>query len=153
MSRFTKVQREKSRVKNSISISKLSSELQDILNNNVGIITENVKVLAKDITEELVKNTKKASPKKTGEYKRHINYKKTRETSTNAVYTWYVKDPEYRLTHLIANGHKHIVGAGKGNKTPIEVGRINGNFPLAKNVIEAETKFVKGVKEIIENEC
>ena len=44
------------------------------------------------------------------------------------------------------------MGSGKGNKTPKEVGRVKGNFPLDKNVTDAEEKFVKGVKEIIENE-
>ena len=62
------------------------------------------------------------------------------------------KDPEYRLTHLLAKGHRLVVGTGKGNKIPKEVGKINGNEFLSKNVIEAERKFVKGVKEIIANE-
>ena len=139
-------------INNNISITKLSPKMQEILNGYASKVTDKVKVLAKETAAELTKNTKKDSPRKTGDYRRHITNKKTSETSTSAVYTWYVKDPEYRLTHLIANGHRHIVGSGKGNKTPIEVGRIDGNFPLAKNVIEAETKFVKGVKEIIENE-
>lgn len=127
---------------NNISITKLSSEIQKILQQNAGKITDRVKILAKDTAEDLTKNTKRDSPVRTKEYKKHITNKKIKETSTSAIYKWYVKDPEYRLTHLIANGHAKRNG-----------GRVEGNFPLAKNVTEAEKKFVHGVKEIIKNEC
>lgn len=127
---------------NNISITKLSSEIQKILQQNAGKITDRVKILAKDTVEDLTKNTKRDSPVRTKEYKKHITNKKTKETSTSAIYKWYVKDPEYRLTHLIANGHAKRNG-----------GRVEGNFPLAKNVTEAEKKFICGVKEIIKNEC
>ena len=126
---------------NSISINKLSSEIQKILQQNAGRITDKVKVLAKETTNELVKDTRRDSPVLTGEHKKHISSKKVKETSTSAVYVWHVKDPEYRLTHLISNGHAKRNG-----------GRVKGNFPLAKDVEIAETKFVKGIKEIIKNE-
>lgn len=129
-------------VNNKIDITKLSPKMQEMLNQYAGRITDKVKLLAKDTATELTKNTKKDSPKLTGEYKRHISCKKTKETSTNAVYTWYVKDPEYRLTHLLTNGHATRNG-----------GRTKSNPYLSKNVINAENKYVKGVKEIIENEC
>lgn len=128
--------------KNSISVTKLSSEIQKILQKNAGRITDKVKVLSKETTEDLTKDTKKDSPVLTGEHKRHISNKKVKETSTNVVYVWHVKDPEYRLTHLIANGHAKRNG-----------GHVEGNFPLADDVEKAEIKFVKGVKEIVENEC
>ncbi len=139
-------------INNNITITKLSPKMQEILNGYASKVTDKVKVLAKETAADLTKNTKKDSPRKTGDYRRHITNKKTSESSTGAIYTWYVKDPEYRLTHLIAKGHRLVVGGGKGNKTPLEVGKTKGNNFLSKNVIEAETKFVKGVKEIIENE-
>lgn len=128
--------------KNSISVTKLSSEIQNILQKNAGRITDKVKVLSKETTEDLTKDTKKDSPVRTGEHKKHISNKKVKETSTSVVYVWHVKDPEYRLTHLIANGHAKRNG-----------GRVEGNFPLDKDVEKAETKFIKGVKEVVENEC
>ncbi len=128
--------------KNSISVTKLSSEIQKILQKNAGRITDKIKVLSKETTEDLTKDTKKDSPVRTGEHKKHISNKKVKETSTSVVYVWHVKDPEYRLTHLIANGHAKRNG-----------GRVEGNFPLDKDVEKAETKFIKGVKEVVENEC
>ena len=138
-------------INNNIKITQLSPKIQEILNKNAATITNKVKILAKDTTIELTKNTKRDSPTKTREYKKHITYKKTRETSTSAVYTWYVKDPEYRLTHLISKGHRLVVGTGPHNSVPKEVGKTKSNDYLSKNVIEAENRFVKGVKEIIEN--
>ncbi len=124
-----------------ISIGNLSDEIQTTLNKYAGNVTKKIKVLAEETVVELTKNTKMSSPVKTGDYKRHISYEKTRETSTSTVYTWYVKDPEYRLTHLLANGHAKRNG-----------GRVESKFPLAEKVVEAENKFVNGTKEIIENE-
>lgn len=138
-------------INNNISITNLSPKLQEILNQNAATITNQVKVLAKNTVQELTKNTKKDSPKLTGDYKRHIASKKTKETSTSAVYTWYVKDPEYRLTHLISNGHRLVVGSGPHNKVPLERGETKSNDYLRKNVIEAQNKFIKGVRGIIEN--
>ena len=138
-------------INNNINITQLSPKIQEILNKNTATITKNVKVLAKEVTNELTKNTKRDSPKDTGEYKKHITSKKTKETSTSAVYTWYVKDPEYRLTHLISKEHRIVVGSGPKNKIPLEVGKTKGNDFLSKNVIEAQNKFIKGVRRIIEN--
>lgn len=129
-------------INNNINITQLSPKMQEMLEQYAGKITNKVKILAKNTAEELTKNTEKDSPVSTGDYKRHISYKKTRETSTSAVYTWYVKDPEYRLTHLLSNGHKTQKG-----------GKVDGNTYLSKNVIEAEKNFLKGVKEVLENEC
>ena len=64
---------------------------------------------------------------------------------------WYVKDPEYRLTHLIAKGHKLIVGSGPHNRTPKQIGTTKANDFLEKHVIDAQKKFIKGVKKIIES--
>ncbi len=128
-------------INNNIDITQLSPKMQELLNQYAGKITQKVKTLAKETVVELAKNTKTSSPVKTGDYKRHISYEKTKETSTNTVYTWYVKDPEYRLTHLLANGHAKRNG-----------GRVESKFPLAEEVIEAENKFVNGIEEIIKNE-
>lgn len=128
-------------INNKIAITQLSPKMQEILNQYAGNVTKKIKVLAEETVVELTKNTKMSSPVKTGDYKRHISYEKTRETSTSTVYTWYVKDPEFRLTHLLANGHAKRNG-----------GRVESKFPLAEKVVEAENKFVNGAKEIIENE-
>ena len=73
-------------INNNIKITQLSPKLQEILNKNAATITNKVKGLAKDTAVELTKNTKKDAPTKTREYKKHITYKKTKETSTDAYF-------------------------------------------------------------------
>lgn len=123
-----------------ISISNLSDEIQTELNKYAGSIIGDIKKLAEETTKELEENTKRDSPVRTGEYKKHISYKKTYESATAIRYTWYVKDPEYRLTHLIAKDHKKRNG-----------GTVKGNNYLSKNVDLAEKNFIKGVEQIIQN--
>lgn len=40
-----------------------------------------------------------------GKYLKAFRLKTTEETAVGKVKTWYVKGPEYRLTHLLENGH------------------------------------------------
>ena len=125
-----------------ININSLSSEIQEQLNQYAGTITDKVKNLTLQTAKELTENTKRDAPVRTGDFKRHISYKKTSENSWGSTYTWYVKDPEYRLTHLIANGHAKRNG-----------GRVAGNFPLEKDVKTAENNYIKGIEEIVKNGC
>ena len=123
---------------NAIKISNLSETINKELNIYSSEITERIKDVAKEITEELVKNTRNDAPKRTGKFKKHISMKKTQETSRSVIFTWFVKDPEYRLSHLIAKGHK--LKNGKESKK---------NDFIEKNEKIAIEKYEKNVKEVI----
>lgn len=124
---------------NSIKISSLEKEIQNTLNMYHSDIVEQVKNVTKEVANELGKNTKRDAPKRTGEYKKSIAIKKTNETSRGITYIWYVKDPEYRLSHLIAKGHK--LKNGRQSKK---------NDFIAKNEKIAIETYEKKVKEVIE---
>lgn len=115
----------------------LADTIQNSLNSYHIDVTEKIKKLTQETAKELAKTTKKDSPVRTGEYKKHISYKKTYESNLCCKYVWYVKDPEYRLTHLISNGHATRNG-----------GKSKSNDFLRKNVVVAEKNYVKGIKEI-----
>lgn len=107
-------------------------------------ITQKVKKITDDVMIELVKNTKKDAPvrksKNGGKYKRAITSKTTFENRRSKVNTWYVKSPEYRLSHLLENGHVTRNG-----------GRTRAFGFIGKNEEIAVRDYENKVEEAIKN--
>ena len=99
-----------------------------------------MKLSAKKASTELVKLTKQDSPVRSGRFKKSIASKKLLETNRSISYLWYVKSPEYRLTHLIKNGHQTKNG-----------GRTKANDFITKNYNSVETQYEKDVENVIKN--
>lgn len=105
-------------------------------------VTEGMKKVNDECMKEFVSDTKKAAPrsntKRSGTYAKNITSKTTLETPNKKVNTWYVKDPEYRLTHLIKNGHAKRNG-----------GRTKSQDFITPNYNKLEENFEEGIKEVI----
>ena len=84
----------------------------------IGILDDYGEDVAKEVRKavdstarELVKETKQTAPKKAiggrpaGTYANHISSKVGRDTPYVYSKIWFVRSPEYRLTHLLNNGH------------------------------------------------
>lgn len=127
-----------------ISVDSLSEAITAELKNYNQEVIDGVKNAAYEFAQEFTSATKKDAPrsdtKRRGRFAKNITFKKTYDSNTGATYTWYVKDPEYRLTHLLKNGHATKNG-----------GRTRAQDFITNNYNRAEEKYVEEVEEIIKN--
>lgn len=120
--------------------------LGDVISRELSIysneITETIKKEAKEHMSQLVKETKKTAPvgHRQKHYRDSIKSKKTSENDRGATYTWYVEGPDYRLSHLLENGHATRNG-----------GRVEGTHFIAKASDPIIADFVEKVEEAIRN--
>lgn len=128
-----------------IGIEKLSAEINRELQIYSKSVTDNLKKVTKKYSTVLVKKTKANAPvgdRERHKYKDSIKCKKQWETPNAVKYIWYVdsKDSNYRLTHLLVNGHALRDG-----------GRTAPNPFLKNAVLEVESGYLKEIKEVIKN--
>lgn len=105
-------------------------------------ITDNVKETAKSYMDQLVEKTKATAPvgKRKKHYYKSIKSKKTRETYRSVEYTWYVKGQDYRLTHLLEDGHALKNG-----------GRIEGKHFIRNATEPLLEQYQNALEEIVRN--
>lgn len=128
-----------------IGVEQLTAEIETTLTVYTKETTEKLKKLAGKYSRLLRKQTKENAPvgkRKSGKYKDSISCKKQWESANGVRYVWYVnsKDSNYRLTHLLVNGH--IIRNG---------GRTAPNNFLKDAVSEVTTDYLKEVEEAIKN--
>jgi hypothetical protein len=92
--------------------------------------------------DQLVKDTKTTAP--VGNRKKHyrdsIKGKKTSDDDRSVTYTWYVDGPDYRLSHLLENGH--VLRDG---------GRVEGTHFIKNASDPILEKYIKAVEEVVKN--
>lgn len=127
---------------NKIPIGFLSDYISQELMNYTTDVSDSVKKAVDDVSKEMFNNIKRDAPEQDGDYKGAMRLK----TSFNGLYekrkTFYVdqKSGEYRLTHLLENGH--IARSGRRTKA----------YPhIKKNEEAAKAEFQKRVEEDIKN--
>lgn len=126
---------------NSIKLDNLSKAITEELKLYGAEVTEGIKKKNDECMKQFVKDTKSDAPKgRRKKFYKHISSKTTVNTPNKKVNTWYVKDPEYRLTHLIKNGHAKRNG-----------GRTKAQDFITNNYEKMERNFEEGVKEVIQN--
>lgn len=102
-------------------------------------VTERVNKLSAEAAKSLVTKTKATAPERTGSFRKNIASKVLKQTPRGDTYVWYVKAPDYRLTHLLVHGHaKQNGGRVAGN--PFLENALNDVLPAYEKAVEEATK-------------
>lgn len=124
-----------------VKISDLDTALQEVLGLYHADVTEAIDKATEKAAKQLVKRTKATAPVgHRGSFKKNISCKQLRKGPNGTTYVWYVKAPDYRLTHLLVHGHE----TRNGGRTP-------ANPFLSKALDEVLPEFEADVKEALKN--
>ena len=125
-----------------ISVDQLSDAVQEELTLYGKNVIDGIKKQAKKSMDQLVKDTKTTAPvgRRSKHYKDSIKGKKTSENDRSVSYMWYVDGPDYRLSHLLENGHALKNG-----------GRVEGTHFIKNASDPILEQYMKAVEEVIEN--
>lgn len=126
---------------NTISINNLSEAINRELKLYSASVVDGVKKVNDEVTKQFVEDTRRDAPRgaRSKHYYQFITSKTTYDGPNKKVNLWYVKDPEYRLTHLLKNGHATKNG-----------GRTKAQDFITPNYEKLEKNLEEGVKEVIE---
>lgn len=134
-----------------------AGELGSALEQNLTIYGEEIDEALRHVTEDsmkkLVKKTKATAPKgkRKGQFKKNItaDYQTLRRKGSRSKgqfrgrtirATWYVKAPDYRLTHLLVHGHE----TKNGGRTKAD--------PFLQNALdEVLPEYERNVEEVLKN--
>lgn len=124
-----------------ISIEGLSDVVTQKLRLYSNTVKEGINKEAEKSVKQLVRDTKATAPvgKRQKHYKDSIK-SKGYHTSRSDKYIWYVDGPDYRLSHLLENGHALKNG-----------GRVEGTHFIKKASDPILEQYEKAIEELIKN--
>lgn len=119
-----------------VSVDKFEAAMKMALGEIVKVTDEAQRKAVQTTATQVKKNAQSNAPVLTGDYKRHWSQTEDDKGYLRAHRTVYVRSPEYRLTHLLQNGHRgpHPARA----------------FPHIPQDDETEELFIKNLRTEIE---
>ncbi len=118
-----------------------SDALGGLLKEYHGQVIARVNEAGVSAVKELARITRRTAPKRTGDYRKHIQSGLKEERRFGNVYAWYLDDSHYRLTHLLVHGHRTRNG---GHTRP---------NPFLQNAIdEVEAKYERDVLNAVKEQ-
>ena len=123
-----------------IQIDNLNKAIQDALKEYNDSVVQGLKKNTETAMKELVKTTKATAPvgKRSKHYKDSISSKTLSESQYGITKVWFVKGSDYRLSHLLNNGHAL---------------RDGGRYPGTNFIGKAVDSLIPGFLEKIEEVC
>ena len=125
-----------------VTVDKLNDAIKNVLDEYNADVVSRVKKKTSKAMSDLVSKTKATA--NVGKRKRHyrdsITSKVLSDTKYGRTEAWYVKGSDYRLTHLLNNGH----ALRNGDRYP------GTNF-LGKAVDEITEDYIKSIEEVLKN--
>lgn len=105
-------------------------------------VIERVNESGRAAIKKLVKITKTKAPVgERGSFKKNITSREMNAGNGMKSFTWYVKAPDHRLTHLLVHGHATKDG-----------GRTKGDPFLANALDQVLPEFEKNIEEAVSND-
>lgn len=124
-----------------IQAGELGDAIQQVLTLYHQNVVEGLDAASDKAVKDLVKKTKATAPKgRRGSYRKRIAGKLLKESRNGSTYVWYVKAPDYRLTHLLVKGH----ATRNGKRTRAD--------PFLQNALsQVLPDYEAKVKEVLQN--
>lgn len=98
-------------------------------------VNDEIERVTKESMDEIVAKTRATAPiGHRGKFKKQIASKKLPHPR-GSKYVWYVKAPDYRLTHLVVHGHAKR-GGGRTRGNPFLANALNAVLPSYENKIK-----------------
>lgn len=111
---------------------------QELTTYHEDVVTR-INLASEEAVKTLVKKTKATAPKKTGSFRKNIASKALTKGDRGNRYVWYVKAPDYRLTHLLVKGHAKASG-GRVPGDPFLKNALNEVLPAYESAVEEAIK-------------
>jgi hypothetical protein len=125
-----------------VNIDQLNDAIINSLEDYNREVVDGLKKVTKQAMNQLVKDSKATAPvgKRSKHYRDNITSKTLSESDFGLSKLWYVKGSDYRLTHLLNNGHALRDG-----------GRYPGTNFLGNAVDKIVPDFMKELEEVLKN--
>ena len=123
-----------------IQIDELNNAISGVLEEYNEEVVTGLKKVTKQAMKDLVENSKATAPvgNRSKHYKDSISSKTLSESDRGITKQWYVKGSDYRLTHLLNNGHALRDG-----------GRYPGTNFLGKAVDAVIAWYTQKIEEVL----
>lgn len=125
-----------------ITPDRLSEEIEKELTIYCEDVEERLRDATRKSMTDLVKKTKATAPKgKRRNFRKNIagDFRGLKKGNRNIKATWYVKAPDYRLTHLLVHGHETKDG-GRTRADPFLENALNEVLPEYEKAVEDAVK-------------